>query len=152
MECGWKSDTLCITWHAYIMLHRLINTSFDTIHLQTKLLHPFGSFNSYINLWSLKTKWYISFLVHNVYQVSLSISCKHPIRSLSLQVFECLIDFLQIKMSLQLYQVDQKSYLLDFKSLNTQDHPDAARVKRMTRASMSASGTDPGNFIFSRHS
>jgi len=40
-------------------------------------------------------------------------------------------------MSLQLYQVDQKSFLLDFKSLNTQDHPDAARVKRMTRASMS---------------
>jgi len=43
----------------------------------------------------------------------------------------------QVKMSLQLYQVDQKSFLLDFKSLNTQDHPDAARVKRMTRASMS---------------
>lgn len=42
-----------------------------------------------------------------------------------------------VKMSLQLYQVDQKSFLLDFKSLNTQDHPDAARVKRMTRASMS---------------
>ncbi|ELU05209.1 hypothetical protein CAPTEDRAFT_227168 [Capitella teleta] len=31
------------------------------------------------------------------------------------------------KMTLQLYQVDQKSYLLDFKSLNTSDHPDAAR-------------------------
>jgi len=49
-------------------------------------------------------------------------------------------------MSLQLYQVDQKSFLLDFKSLNTQDHPDAARVKRMTRASMSVtsdSGNDP---------
>ena len=38
-------------------------------------------------------------------------------------------------MSLQLYQVDQKSYLLDFKSLNTLDHPDAKRVKRMTLAS-----------------
>ena len=45
-------------------------------------------------------------------------------------------------MSLQLYQVDQKNYLLDFKSLDTVDHPDAARVKRMTRASMSASGED----------
>lgn len=42
-------------------------------------------------------------------------------------------------MSLQLYQVDQKNYLLDFKSLDTQDHPDAARVKRMTKASMTAS-------------
>lgn len=41
-----------------------------------------------------------------------------------------------VKMSLQLYQVDQKNYLLDFKSLDTQDHPDAARVKRMTKASM----------------
>ena len=41
----------------------------------------------------------------------------------------------QVKMSLQLYQVDQKSYLLDFKSLNTLDHPDAKRVKRMTLAS-----------------
>ena len=41
-------------------------------------------------------------------------------------------------MSLQLYQVDQKNYLLDFKSLDTVDHPDAARVKRMTKASMSA--------------
>ncbi|KAI0242451.1 5'-AMP-activated protein kinase catalytic subunit alpha-2 [Lamellibrachia satsuma] len=40
-----------------------------------------------------------------------------------------------VKMSLQLYQVDQKSYLLDFKSLNTLDHPDAKRVKRMTLAS-----------------
>ena len=39
-------------------------------------------------------------------------------------------------MSLQLYQVDQKSYLLDFKSLNTTDHPDARRVEHMTRASM----------------
>ncbi|ESO03285.1 hypothetical protein HELRODRAFT_112211 [Helobdella robusta] len=39
-----------------------------------------------------------------------------------------------IKMSLQLYQVDQKNYLLDFKSLDTQDHPDAARVKKMTQA------------------
>ena len=48
-----------------------------------------------------------------------------------------LIFCFQVKMSLQLYQVDQKSFLLDFKSLNTQDHPDAARVKRMTRASMS---------------
>ena len=38
----------------------------------------------------------------------------------------------QVKMSLQLYQVDSKSYLLDFKSLNTKDHPDAKRVKRMT--------------------
>ena len=32
-------------------------------------------------------------------------------------------------MSLQLYQVDQKSYLLDFKTLNTSDHPDAAKVR-----------------------
>jgi len=47
------------------------------------------------------------------------------------------------KMSLQLYQVDAKSYLLDFKSLDTVDHPDAAKVKRMTRASMSSSSTDP---------
>ena len=46
---------------------------------------------------------------------------------------------LQIKMSLQLYQVDHKNYLLDFKSLDTQDHPDAARVKRMTKASMHSS-------------
>ena len=36
--------------------------------------------------------------------------------------------FVQTKMSLQLYQVDQKSYLLDFKTLNTLDHPDAAKV------------------------
>lgn len=41
-----------------------------------------------------------------------------------------------IKMSLQLYQVDQKSYLLDFKSLNTVDHPDAKRVENMTKAAM----------------
>ena len=54
----------------------------------------------------------------------------------------------QVKMSLQLYQVDQKSFLLDFKSLNTQDHPDAARVKRMTRASMSmTSDSGKGSFI-----
>lgn len=39
-------------------------------------------------------------------------------------------------MSLQLYQVDQKSYLLDFKSLNTVDHPDAKRVENMTKAAM----------------
>jgi len=39
-------------------------------------------------------------------------------------------------MTLQLYQVDQKSFLLDFKSLNTMDHPDATRVKRMTMRSM----------------
>ena len=32
-------------------------------------------------------------------------------------------------MSLQLYQVDQKSYLLDFKTLNIHDHPDAAKVR-----------------------
>jgi len=50
-------------------------------------------------------------------------------------------------MSLQLYQVDQKSFLLDFKSLNTQDHPDAARVKRMTRASMSVT-SDSGRYFF----
>ena len=50
-------------------------------------------------------------------------------------------------MSLQLYQVDQKSFLLDFKSLNTQDHPDAARVKRMTRASMSLA-SDSGKTSF----
>ena len=47
-------------------------------------------------------------------------------------------------MSLQLYQVDQKSFLLDFKSLNTQDHPDAARVKRMTRASMTVMSDSSG--------
>ncbi|KAK2167663.1 hypothetical protein LSH36_25g00008 [Paralvinella palmiformis] len=41
-----------------------------------------------------------------------------------------------VKMTLQLYQVDQKSFLLDFKSLNTMDHPDATRVKRMTMRSM----------------
>jgi len=46
-------------------------------------------------------------------------------------------------MSLQLYQVDQKNYLLDFKSLDIADHPDAARVKRMTQASMTGSGDDP---------
>jgi len=46
------------------------------------------------------------------------------------------------RMSLQLYQVDQKSYLLDFKSLNTTDHPDASRVKRMTRASMASSNNE----------
>jgi 5'-AMP-activated protein kinase catalytic alpha subunit len=46
------------------------------------------------------------------------------------------------KMSLQLYQVDAKSFLLDFKSLDMVDHPDAAKVKRMTRASMSSSSTD----------
>lgn len=51
-------------------------------------------------------------------------------------------------MSLQLYQVDQKNYLLDFKSLDTVDHPDAARVKRMTRASMSASGDDNAGKMF----
>jgi 5'-AMP-activated protein kinase catalytic alpha subunit len=45
------------------------------------------------------------------------------------------------KMSLQLYQVDQKSYLLDFKSLNTPDHPDAKRVERMTRSAMHKSLT-----------
>jgi 5'-AMP-activated protein kinase catalytic alpha subunit len=47
------------------------------------------------------------------------------------------------KMSLQLYQVDAKSFLLDFKSLDTVDHPDAAKVKRMTRASMSSTSADP---------
>jgi len=46
-------------------------------------------------------------------------------------------------MSLQLYQVDQKNYLLDFKSLDIADHPDAARVKRMTKASMTGSGDEP---------
>lgn len=44
-----------------------------------------------------------------------------------------------VKMSLQLYQVDQKNYLLDFKSLNNADHPDAARVEKMTRVTMSSS-------------
>ena len=39
-------------------------------------------------------------------------------------------------MSLQLYQVDTRNCLLDFKSLNTMDHPDARRVEHMTRASM----------------
>jgi 5'-AMP-activated protein kinase catalytic alpha subunit len=47
-----------------------------------------------------------------------------------------------VKMSLQLYQVDQKNYLLDFKSLDTVDHPDAARVKRMTKASMASPGEE----------
>eukprot|EP00914_Ancora_sagittata_P001468 GHVO01003795.1.p1 GENE.GHVO01003795.1~~GHVO01003795.1.p1 ORF type:complete len:543 (+),score=66.28 GHVO01003795.1:133-1761(+) len=51
------------------------------------------------------------------------------------------------KMTLQLYQVDQKSYLLDFKSLNTSDHPDAARVKRMTRQSMSRSSFSGENSL-----
>jgi len=50
---------------------------------------------------------------------------------------------IQVKMSLQLYQVDQKNYLLDFKSLDIADHPDAARVKRMTKASMTGSGDEP---------
>jgi len=53
-------------------------------------------------------------------------------------------------MSLQLYQVDQKSFLLDFKSLNTQDHPDAARVKRMTRASMTVA-SDSGKYSVRLH-
>ena len=39
-------------------------------------------------------------------------------------------------MGLQLYQVDTRNCLLDFKSLNTMDHPDARRVEHMTRASM----------------
>ena len=55
----------------------------------------------------------------------------------------CVYD--QTRMSLQLYQVDQKSYLLDFKSLNTLDHPDADRVKRMTRASMTSAASDQMN-------
>jgi 5'-AMP-activated protein kinase catalytic alpha subunit len=50
-------------------------------------------------------------------------------------------------MTLQLYQVDQKSYLLDFKSLNASDHPDAARVKRMTRQSMSRSSFSGENSL-----
>jgi len=54
-------------------------------------------------------------------------------------------------MSLQLYQVDQKSFLLDFKSLNTQDHPDAARVKRMTRASMSVTSDSGKNSCACAH-
>ena len=45
----------------------------------------------------------------------------------------------QAKMGLQLYQVDHKSFLLDFKSLNTGEHPDATRVRRMTLASMNSS-------------
>jgi len=65
-------------------------------------------------------------------------------------LFEWSIDIIfccgQAKMSLQLYQVDAKSYLLDFKSLDTVDHPDAAKVKRMTRASMSSS-TDAGELM-----
>lgn len=44
-----------------------------------------------------------------------------------------------IKISLQLYQVDLKNYLLDFKSLDSTEHPDALRVKKMTRASMHSS-------------
>jgi len=52
-----------------------------------------------------------------------------------------------VKMSLQLYQVDQKNYLLDFKSLDTADHPDAARVKRMTKASMVNPGEDPADCV-----
>jgi len=50
-------------------------------------------------------------------------------------------------MSLQLYQVDQKNYLLDFKSLDIADHPDAARVKRMTIASMAGSGDEPSTGV-----
>ena len=49
----------------------------------------------------------------------------------------------QVKMSLQLYQVDQKSFLLDFKSLNTVDHPDAKRVEIMTKAAMGKDGHLP---------
>lgn len=43
-----------------------------------------------------------------------------------------------VKMGLQLYQVDGKSYLLDFKNLHTSEHPDAMRVKKMTRAASEA--------------
>lgn len=46
----------------------------------------------------------------------------------------------QVKMGLQLYQVDGKSYLLDFKNLHTSEHPDAMRVKKMTRAASEANG------------
>lgn len=46
-----------------------------------------------------------------------------------------------VKLILQLYQVDAKSFLLDFKSLNVTDHPDAARVRRMTISSMSSSAS-----------
>lgn len=53
------------------------------------------------------------------------------------------LSLLQVKMSLQLYQVDQKNYLLDFKSLNNADHPDAARVEKMTRVTMSSSSLRP---------
>jgi len=74
--------------------------------------------------------------------------CSYKLTLCSLVV--CLCDCcVEVKMSLQLYQVDQKSFLLDFKSLNTQDHPDAARVKRMTRASMSMtsdSGDNSSNY------
>lgn len=52
------------------------------------------------------------------------------------------------KMSLQLYQVDQRSYLLDFKSLNTQDHPDQQKVTSMTRQSMHLAPEDGKFFVF----
>jgi 5'-AMP-activated protein kinase catalytic alpha subunit len=57
-----------------------------------------------------------------------------------------------IKMSLQLYQVDQKSYLLDFKSLNTAEHPDAKRVERMTKNAMSQSMTSNSSVMSSSFS
>ena len=52
-------------------------------------------------------------------------------------------------MGLQLYQVDGKSYLLDFKNLHTSEHPDAMRVKKMTRAASEANGSsDALDIIF----
>jgi len=44
-----------------------------------------------------------------------------------------------VKLSVQLYQVDQKNYLLDFKSLDAAEHPDAVRVQRMVHLATCAS-------------
>lgn len=51
------------------------------------------------------------------------------------------------KMGLQLYQVDQKSYLLDFKSLNYTDHPDAKMVDQMTKKAMHKSDENAGGLV-----
>ena len=53
------------------------------------------------------------------------------------------IIFYQVKMGLQLYEVENKNYLLDFKSLDMEDHPDAVAVRRMTRSSMSTTAENP---------
>ena len=51
-------------------------------------------------------------------------------------------------MGLQLYQVDGKSYLLDFKNLHTSEHPDALKVRRMTRAVSEVAGASLVLFDF----